>query len=61
MKLALSFLCSLGLFASVALAQGSGNTARPGGKLPKDVSVQLVEVATGFVDPIHVTSAPDAA
>jgi glucose/arabinose dehydrogenase len=36
-----------------------GNTARPGGKLPKDVKVQLVEVAGGFVDPIHVASAKD--
>src|SRR5690242_6106802 len=35
------------------------NTAHPGGKLPKDVKVQLVEVAGGFVDPIHITSAND--
>src|SRR3954454_24962138 len=35
------------------------NTAHPGGKLPKDVSVQLVQVAAGFVDPIHVTSPHD--
>ncbi|HLF94772.1 MAG TPA: PQQ-dependent sugar dehydrogenase [Planctomycetota bacterium] len=33
--------------------------ARPGGKLPGDVKVQLVEVAGGFVDPIHVTSPHD--
>jgi glucose/arabinose dehydrogenase len=40
-------------------APASANTARPGGKLPKDVKVQLVEVAGGFVDPIHVASAKD--
>jgi glucose/arabinose dehydrogenase len=37
----------------------AGNTARPGGKLPKNVAVQLVEVAGGFVDPIHVASPRD--
>src|SRR3954451_21852498 len=37
----------------------AGNTARPGGKLPKNVAVQLVEVAGGLVDPIHITSAKD--
>jgi len=35
------------------------NTAHPGGKLPGNVAVQLVEVAGGFVDPIHVASPPD--
>jgi glucose/arabinose dehydrogenase len=33
--------------------------ARPGGKLPGNVSVKLVEVAGGFVDPIHVASPKD--
>src|SRR5262245_2412828 len=33
--------------------------ARPGGKLPGDPKVQLVQVAGGFTDPIHVTSARD--
>src|SRR6185436_12633445 len=33
--------------------------ARPGGKLAGDVKVQLVEVATGFVDPIHIASPKD--
>jgi glucose/arabinose dehydrogenase len=49
------------LAASLAVAQNqpASNTARPGGKLPKDVAVQLVEVAGGFVDPIHVASAHD--
>jgi len=35
------------------------NTARPGGKLPGNVAVQLVEIAGGFVDPIHVASPKD--
>ncbi len=33
--------------------------ARPGGRLPGDVKVQLVEVAGGFVDPVHVASPRD--
>jgi glucose/arabinose dehydrogenase len=35
------------------------NTAVPGGKLAGNVAVQLVEVAGGFVDPIHVASPKD--
>jgi glucose/arabinose dehydrogenase len=35
------------------------NTAVPGGKLTGNVAVQLVEVAGGFVDPIHVTAPKD--
>jgi glucose/arabinose dehydrogenase len=35
------------------------DVARPGGKLPGDVKVQLVEIAGGFVDPIHVASPRD--
>jgi glucose/arabinose dehydrogenase len=35
------------------------NTAHPGGKLPGNVAIQLVEVASGFVDPIHVASPRD--
>ena len=34
-------------------------TAHPGGKLSGNVAVQLVEVAGGFVDPIHVTGPKD--
>src|SRR5437764_12319300 len=45
--------------SSNATRSAAGNTARPGGKLPRNVSVQLVEVAGGFVDPIHVASARD--
>jgi hypothetical protein len=40
-------------------AMASSDTAHPGGKLPGDVKVQLVEVADNFVDPIHVASAHD--
>jgi glucose/arabinose dehydrogenase len=42
-----------------ANAAAASNTARPGGKLAKNVSVQLVEVAGNFVDPIHVASPRD--
>jgi len=50
------------LFAAASSAQQAyqpPNTAHPGGKLPGNVAVQLVEVAGGFVDPIHVASPPD--
>lgn len=43
---------------SVAAAP-THNTAEPGGKLPKPLKVALVQVATGFVDPVRVTPAPD--
>jgi len=33
--------------------------ARPGGKLDKNFAIQLVEVAGGFVDPVHVTAPKD--
>ncbi len=35
------------------------NTAHPGGHLPGNPRIQLVEVAGGFVDPIHVASPKD--
>jgi len=52
------FLLSLSI-AAIATAQPAPSTAHPGGKLPGNVAVQLVEVAGGFVDPIHVASPPD--
>src|SRR4051812_31436118 len=68
-------LVALALAAPFALAQqrapsgaGAGaitpgqqppNTAKPGGKLPGNVAIQLVEVAGGFVDPIHIASPKD--
>jgi glucose/arabinose dehydrogenase len=45
--------------APVKVTPQPPNTARPGGKLPGNVAIQLVEVAGGFVDPIHVTSPKD--
>ncbi|HTL16791.1 MAG TPA: PQQ-dependent sugar dehydrogenase, partial [Patescibacteria group bacterium] len=42
-----------------AATQPEINVARPGGKLAKSIPIQLVEVAGGFVDPIHVTSPRD--
>src|SRR5947209_15414147 len=44
--------------AQASMAQTS-STAHPGGKLPGNVAVKLVEVAGGFVDPIHVASPHD--
>jgi glucose/arabinose dehydrogenase len=46
------------LYTSAA-PQEKINCAVPGGKLPGDVKIQLVEVAGGFVDPIHVASPKD--
>src|SRR6185312_11646871 len=46
-------------FAQVSPNSTAGNTAHPGGKLPGNVAIQLVEVAGGFVDPIHVASPKD--
>jgi glucose/arabinose dehydrogenase len=43
---------------SLAAAPAS-NTATPGGQLPKSAKVALVQVASGFVDPVRVTPAPD--
>jgi glucose/arabinose dehydrogenase len=61
------FVCGLlilGLATSLASAQApmpnpASNTAHPGGKLPKNVAIQLVEIAGGLVDPIHIASAHD--
>lgn len=55
-----SGVLSIVLAAGVCVAQQQPpNTAKPGGKLPRSVSIQLVEVAGGFVDPIHVASPKD--
>src|SRR3954471_3078457 len=45
--------------AAITPGQQPPNTAKPGGKLPGNVAINLVEVAGGFVDPIHVTSPRD--
>jgi glucose/arabinose dehydrogenase len=45
--------------AAITPGQQPPNTAKPGGKLSGDVRVQLVEVAGGFVDPIHIASPKD--
>jgi glucose/arabinose dehydrogenase len=52
-------LAALWVSSAWGLGQGAGNTAHPGGKLPGNVKIQLVEVAGGFVDPIHVASPMD--
>ncbi len=53
------WLLSCAAALSVAAAEPTHNTATPGGKLPKPVKIALVQVATGYVDPVRVTSAPD--
>lgn len=55
----LRLVTALSLFAGVSLNAQEAGTARPGGKLSKDVSVQLVKVADGFVDPVNVVSPKD--
>ena len=52
---------SLGLLAGVAClgADAQPTPAQPGGKLPGNVAIQLVKVADGLVDPIHVASPKD--
>jgi glucose/arabinose dehydrogenase len=62
-------LVAFALVAGIGVRHSSGqpaasgaepaNTAHPGGKLPGNVAINLVEVAGGFVDPIHVASPRD--
>lgn len=40
-------------------APPQGETVQPGGDLPGDPSVELVQVADGLIDPINIASAPD--
>ena len=42
--------------ATAALAQddGAGQVAQPGGDLPGDPQIQLVQVASGLVDPVNI-------
>jgi glucose/arabinose dehydrogenase len=56
------FKKSLALMIGLALASfasAQDKVAQPGGKLPKDVSIELVEVAGGFIDPINVAIPKD--
>jgi len=65
----LASLTLLGSFASGGSARATlqddqatpeaGGPATPGGTLPGNPSIQLVQVATGLVDPVNVTSAGD--
>src|SRR5947209_17633742 len=56
---AVAALLAVVICFSTRAADTAENTAHPGGKLPGNVAIQLVEVAGGFVDPIHVASPPD--
>ncbi|HTI71143.1 MAG TPA: PQQ-dependent sugar dehydrogenase [Candidatus Limnocylindria bacterium] len=55
-----SIALSLGLLASTTTrADDQPLPAQPGGKIPGNVAIQLVKVADGLVDPIHVASPND--
>ena len=58
MKTSALLLLGLGLTAPLASAETVA-PAQPGGKLPNKQAIQLVQVATGLVDPIHVTGPKD--
>jgi glucose/arabinose dehydrogenase len=58
MKTSALLLLGLGLTAPLAYAETVA-PAQPGGKLPNKQAIQLVQVATGLVDPIHVTGPKD--
>lgn len=46
-------------FTGLSATAAEPETVQPGGKLPNQLKVSLVEVAGGFVDPIHVACPPD--
>jgi glucose/arabinose dehydrogenase len=52
-----------GVFGALGVNAQEGNsvstTAQPGGDLPGDPGIELVQVASGFLQPINVASAPD--
>ncbi len=58
MKTSALLLLGLGLTAQLASAETVA-PAQPGGKLPNKQAIQLVQVATGLVDPIHVSGPKD--
>ena len=47
------------LASSGALNAQASKTARPGGKIPRNLEVQLEKVAGGFTDPVNVVSPRD--
>ena len=47
------------LASSGALNAQASKTARPGGKIPRNLEVQLEKVAGGFTDPVNVVSTRD--
>ena len=50
-----------GVAQDTPMAPSVGEAAQPGGTLPGNPEIQLVQVATGLVDPINVTNAGDGA
>jgi glucose/arabinose dehydrogenase len=59
MKPIFQIVMSLALAWPIAASTAESNTAVPGGKLPHSTKVSLVEVAGGFIDPIHIASPRD--
>jgi|UniRef100_UPI0037839984 glucose/arabinose dehydrogenase len=60
MKLNHSLSLALGLLALPALSRAEDpKPVQPGGKLPKPVAIQLVKVADGLVEPVHVACPKD--
>ena len=58
MKSSALSLTVFGLLTAIVSAQVTA-TAQPGGKLPNKQAIQLIQVATGLVDPVHVTGPKD--
>jgi glucose/arabinose dehydrogenase len=56
--LLVAFGGSFSVFSATAQDEAAA-VAQPGGDLPGDPSVELVQVAGGLIDPINVASAPD--
>jgi glucose/arabinose dehydrogenase len=60
MKLNHTLSLALGLLAVPALSGAEDpKPVQPGGKLPKPVAIQLVKVADGLVEPVHVACPKD--
>ena len=56
---AAALLAVVGPAAAQEVPQTPDQVAQPGGTLPNDPKIDLVQVADGFLDPVNVTSAGD--
>lgn len=59
LALVVTSLATSGLPAADNSPAAQPPPAQPGGKLPRNVAIQLVQIADGLVDPIHVTGPDD--